>query len=173
MEESAAQLQENGHSSEEEEEEEKANRHREQATEEREEESAARYHRVQRKTSCSQHIHQLPAAEFCLADSLFSSPPLSPPFLCLPPCICQKAEGGSTVGCEETTALAFHEQEIQYTTLQRSHTHPTTPAVCLCETQIPVVRRCSSFLNGDQTGGATCVPTLEVPVKTKSINPNH
>lgn len=45
----------------------------------REEERTPCYHGVQRKTSCLQPIHQLPATKFCLSHSLFSSSPLPPP----------------------------------------------------------------------------------------------
>lgn len=50
----------------------------------REEERMACYHGVQSKKSCLQPIHQLPATKFCLSNSLFSSPPLSPPSAFLP-----------------------------------------------------------------------------------------
>lgn len=69
------------------------------------------YHGVQRKTSCLQPIHQLPATKFCVSHSVFSSPPLSFAF-CLYPSICHKSGCSRSVSCEKMMELTFYWQKI-------------------------------------------------------------
>lgn len=95
------------------------------------------YHGVQRKRSCLQPIHQMPATKFCLSHSL-----LSPP-LCLSLCICHKSGGSKTVGCEKMMALTFYWQKIYihyssintiplHTPIQPLTQHLNTECVYVC-----------------------------------------